>query len=231
MSYILNIETSGTRCSVCISHNEEIMAFREIDDGYTHAENLHLFIDDVLNLANVQSHQISAVAVSKGPGSYTGLRIGVSAAKGLAYSLNIPLIGIDTLHIIALSAKAKNPSLAFYCPMIDARRMEVYTAVYDNDLKLKMPVEPLIMNETSILKFADYSNMAFFGDGMPKGQALLSTLKGHSFINDIQASAIVMPMISFKKFRAKQFENHAYFEPFYLKDFMILHKKSRIQPA
>lgn len=229
MSYILNIETSGTRCSVCISHNEEVMAFREIDNGYTHAENLHLFIEEVLNLADVQSHQISAVAVSKGPGSYTGLRIGVSAAKGLAYSLNIPLIGIDTLHIMALSAKAKNPDASFYCPMIDARRMEVYTAVFDRELKVKLPVEPLILDENSVSKFLDYPKMAFFGDGMPKAKDLLSKIPKHSFIEDIQAGALVMPLISYKKFRAKQFEDHAYFEPFYLKDFMILHKKADLK--
>ena len=190
MALILNIETSTTVCSVSISNKGELVSFKEINNGYTHAENLHVFIEEVLKEASLTPSQLNAIAISKGPGSYTGLRIGVSAAKGLAFSLNIPLIAIDTLEIMTNAALFAEHGQAFYCPLIDARRMEV------------------------------------FGDGLEKCRSLLSSLKNSEFILDILPSAKAMCGLSYKKYSEKAFEDVAYFEPFYLKDFLILTKKS-----
>ncbi len=226
MAFILNIETSTTVCSVSISKEGELISLREINNGYTHAENLHVFIDVVLKEANITAKQLNAVAISKGPGSYTGLRIGVSAAKGLAFSLNIPLIALDTLQIITNAALIKTESNALYCPMIDARRMEVYTALYDSGLKQIKTTEALIVDEGSISQFSTYEKIYFFGDGMQKCKSLLQSIKNASFIDNIVPGAKFMCDLSHKKYLAKTFEDVAYFEPFYLKDFLILPKKN-----
>ena len=225
MCYILNIETATTVCSVSISKNEELLACTEVNNGFTHAENLHLFIDSILKETGITAAQLHAIAVSKGPGSYTGLRIGVSAAKGLAYALNIPLISIDTLQIMAASAVTVKNETAVYCPMIDARRMEVYTTLYDQQLQSMQAVEALIVEESTIEKFRNNNPIYFFGDGMPKCKELLMQLNNALFIENITPSARHMPALAFKKFNAKVFEDVAYFEPFYLKDFLILKKK------
>lgn len=228
MIYILNIETATTVCSVAISKNEELIFSRELNEGFTHAENLHLFIEQGLKECGLKPKDLSAIAVSKGPGSYTGLRIGVSTAKGLAYALNIPLISIDTLQIMALAAREESHAGAFYCPMIDARRMEVYTSVYDFNLESKTAVEALVVDETSSSKFSAYKKIFFFGDGMPKCRSLLETQPNSGFIETIYPSAKSMVKLSYARFESKTFENLAYFEPFYLKDFLILKKKDKI---
>jgi tRNA threonylcarbamoyladenosine biosynthesis protein TsaB len=226
VAFILNIETSSTVCSVSLSKNDELISFKEINDGFTHAENLHIFIEEVLKAANISVKDLNAVAISKGPGSYTGLRIGVSAAKGLAFSLNIPLIALDTLQIMTNSALVKNETNVVYCPMIDARRMEIYTAVYDKDLKQLKETEALIVDEKSIQPFSKFDKIYFFGDGMQKCKEVLSTLKNAHFIDSILPSAKNMCDLSYKKYSEKKFEDVAYFEPFYLKDFLILTKKN-----
>ncbi len=208
-----------------LSKNGELVSFKEINNGYTHAENLHVFINEVIKEASISLKELNAIAISKGPGSYTGLRIGVSAAKGLAYSLNIPLIALDTLEIMANSALIKD-SNAVYCPMIDARRMEVYTAVYDKDLKQLKETEALIIDENSVSQFSSYNKIYFFGDGMQKCKPILSAIKNAEFIENILPSAKAMCDLAFKKYAAKSFEDVAYFEPFYLKDFLILTKKA-----
>lgn len=228
MAFILNIETATTVCSVSVSNNNELLAYKEIDNGFTHAENLHLFIETVLSEAKLGASQLSAIAVSKGPGSYTGLRIGVSAAKGLAYALQIPLISVDTLQVMAAAA-SEQKACDFYCPLVDARRMEVYTAVYNKHLGRESAVEALIADEHSIAKYKQYTSIAFFGDGMLKCKALLSELGNSYFIDNITPSAKFMPVLAFKKFSDNHFEDVAYFEPFYLKDFMILKKKGSIE--
>lgn len=226
MAFILNIETSSTVCSVSLCKNGELISFKEINDGFTHAENLHVFIEEVLKTANISVKELNAVAISKGPGSYTGLRIGVSAAKGLAFSLNIPLIALDTLQLMTNSALINDDSGAVYCPMIDARRMEIYTAVYDKDLKQLKETEALIVDEKSIQPLSSFEKIYFFGDGMQKCKEVLSTLKNANFIDSVLPSAKNMCDLSYKKYSEKQFEDVAYFEPFYLKDFLILTKKS-----
>jgi tRNA threonylcarbamoyladenosine biosynthesis protein TsaB len=194
-----------------------------LNDGFTHAENLHLFIEQALKETGLSLKNLSAIAVSKGPGSYTGLRIGVSAAKGLAYALCIPLTSIDTLQIMAAAAHSSREQdlQMMYCPMIDARRMEVYTAVYDREMNIKMPVESLIVDEKSIEVFGVFPKVCFFGDGMPKCRELLKNLDNVNFTEEIHPSARFMPALVNQKFLSQNFEQLAYFEPFYLKDFMI----------
>ena len=153
VNHILCIETSTTVCSVCIIADEKIISFREVNNGFSHAENLHGFIEEVLKESNLSFSQLSAVAVSKGPGSYTGLRIGVSAAKGLCYALNIPLISIDTLQSMAWGAAQTKNDTVLFCPMLDARRMEVYCAVYTKNLETVLPVNALVLDEKSIEVF------------------------------------------------------------------------------
>jgi tRNA threonylcarbamoyladenosine biosynthesis protein TsaB len=225
LAFILNIETSTTVCSVSLCKDGKLISFKEINNGYTHAENLHVFIEEVIKEASITLQYLNAIAISKGPGSYTGLRIGVSAAKGLAYSLNIPLISLDTLEIMTNSALIKE-SDAVYCPMIDARRMEVYTAIYDKGLKQLNATEALIVDERSIAQFSTYNKIYFFGDGMDKCKTVLSYLKNAEFIDNIFPGAKAMCDLAYKKYTAKNFEDVAYFEPFYLKDFLILTKKN-----
>lgn len=222
---ILNIETATTVCSVSVAKDGNLMALQEINNGYSHAENLHVFIEKVLQDAGIESKELNAVAVSKGPGSYTGLRIGVSAAKGLAYGLGIPLISVDTLAVMTLAALKETGKPGFYFPMLDARRMEVYTACYNEKLEVESAVEALIIDEHSIEKLSKHGQLYFFGDGMSKCQELLSRLQGVNFINDICPSAKYMAPLSFSKFTNQVFEDVAYFEPFYLKDFLITSKK------
>ncbi len=226
MPLILNIETATSVCSVSLSENDKIISCRELNEGFTHAENLHVFIRDVLNTAGRTIQELNAVSVSKGPGSYTGLRIGVSAAKGLAYALNIPLISIDTLQLMAKAVLDKTAANTVYCPMIDARRMEVYTAVYDEKLNMLIPVNALIVDENTVQQFDTYNKICFFGDGMLKCKELLQKNSNAFFIDNIFPSSKYMAELSLKKFSEKKFEDVAYFEPYYLKDFMITTKKT-----
>jgi tRNA threonylcarbamoyladenosine biosynthesis protein TsaB len=226
MHYILNIETATTVCSVSISQDGHILAYKEIDNGFTHSENLHLFINDLLIDFNISIKQLSAIAISKGPGSYTGLRIGVSAAKGLAYALNIPLISVDTLKIMAYQVSQLNTGYDFFCPMIDARRMEVYTCVYDTQLNSQILTQALIIDSLSIKTFDSFSSICFFGDGMLKCKEVISLLQNTVCIDNIKPSSQYMCALSYEKFLKEAFEDIAYFEPFYLKDFLITSKKT-----
>lgn len=220
MSLILNIETSTTLCSVSVAKAGKVLASKEVNEGYTHAENLHVFIEAVLVNAKVSVKDLNAVAVGSGPGSYTGLRIGVSAAKGLAYALQIPLIAVNTLQIMAAVAIQGNKSDVLYCPMLDARRMEVYAAVFDKDLNLIKETSAQILPEA--LSFFDAGKpICFFGDGMPKCKELLQQIPQSSFLENIVPSSIVLAELSYQKHSIGQFEDVAYFEPFYLKDFLI----------
>ncbi len=223
---ILCLETSSTMCSVCITANDKVIAYKEINNGYSHSENLHVFIQDVLKEAKLTVKQISAVAVSKGPGSYTGLRIGVSSAKGLCYALRIPLISIDTLQSMAYAVAQIKQGDILFCPMLDARRMEVYCAVYDKNLETIVPVNALVLDETTVEVFNLNKPVCFFGDGMTKAKPLLQSKEHSLFIEDIFPSSLSMATLAFKKFTAKQFEDVAYFEPFYLKEFFTTAKKS-----
>lgn len=219
MPLILNIETSTTVCSVALADSGKAAAHREISAGYTHAENLHVFIEEVLREAGISPRDLDAIAVGRGPGSYTGLRIGVSAAKGLAYTLSVPLISVNTLLQMALAASRQQPG-CYYCPMLDARRMEVYLEVFDRDLHGIKPVSAMVMNEDSVKQLQFDEPVCFFGDGMPKVKRLLESLPGSSFLENIHPSALHMAGLSYRSYLSKTFEDVAYFEPFYLKDFV-----------
>lgn len=221
MAYLLHIESTSTVCSVAISKDNELIAIKEINNGYTHAENLHVFVEQLFFETSLQAKDLNAISVSSGPGSYTGLRIGFSAAKGLAYALQIPLITIETLK--ALSSEVINTDNidAIYCPLLDARRMEVYCAIYDNQLNEILPVQLLVLNEESIKIFNKEKDIYFFGNGMSKSKILLQTLPNVHFIDDITASASSMVSLAFQKYTTQNFADMAYVEPNYLKEFFF----------
>lgn len=221
MAYILHIESTSTVCSVAISKHADLVAIKELNNGYTHAENLHVFINDILKENNLNPSDLNAVSISSGPGSYTGLRIGFSAAKGLAYALQIPLISIQTLKALSVAAIKKSNTEALFCPMMDARRMEVYCSVYNNQLNEIIPLQALVLNEESIKTFDLNKPIYFFGDGMPKAKELLQTIPHSFFIDDVTASASHMIDLAYEKYQAKQFEDVAYSEPNYLKEFFF----------
>lgn len=217
MTYILSIETSTKNCSVSLSLNGETISTREaFEDGYSHAEKLHVFIEEVLKESEIEFSKLNAVAVSQGPGSYTGLRIGVSAAKGICYALSIPLIALDTLEILARELSVNDDVVV---PMIDARRMECYTAIFSSDFNLIREVKSEIINEES---FSEIENkIHFLGDGASKCKEVL---KGDKFVYHdeyVFPSSKQMGNLAFEKYKKSDTVNVAYFEPFYLKDFMI----------
>lgn len=217
MIYILNIETATKNCSVSLAKNGTTVLCREIaEQGYSHAEKLHVFIEEILKETGITTQDLKAIAVSKGPGSYTGLRIGVSAAKGLCYALGIPLIAVDTLQVLAQKVTVENGLIT---PMIDARRMEVYSAVFDNNHKKIQEVKAEVLTEDS---YANVTEMIYFvGDCQDKCQSVLTKDNFHFLPEIIFPSANEMSALSYEKFSKNDFEDVAYFEPFYLKDFLI----------
>ena len=221
MSFILNIETATKNCSVAIAKNGETILCKEIaEEGYSHAEKLHIFIEDVIAEAEINVHDLVAVAVSQGPGSYTGLRIGVSAAKGLCYALNIPLIAIDTLKTLASQANVDD---GLIIPMLDARRMEAYSAIFNSKLEIKREVKAEIITEDS---FTEYTETIYFvGNCAEKCKPVL-TKENFVFLENIKLpSAREMSKISYEKYQIGDTVDVAYFEPYYLKDFMITTSK------
>lgn len=186
------------------------------EQGYSHAEKLHVFIEEILLNAGINSQDLNAIAISSGPGSYTGLRIGVSAAKGLCYALDIPLISVDTLTSLASQAKVTD---GIVIPMIDARRMEVYSAIFNANNEIIRKVEAEILTESSFDNFAE--TIYFVGDSNEKAKAVLNK-PNFVFLDEIvYPSAKDMSIISYKKFTQNSFEDLAYYEPYYLKDFMF----------
>lgn len=213
--YILNIETSGKNCSVALSNRDELLKLNEIDsDNFVHSEQLHLLIEQTLKELDILPKDLSAVAVSSGPGSYTGLRIGVAAAKGISYALGVPLIAVPSLLVLANAAKAFDADLLV--PMMDARRMEVYSAIYDTEMQ-RLKEEEAVIVENGFL--SDYSGkkIAVFGDGAEKCLELLP--ENCSFIAQICSSAQYMVSLSADRFQREEFVDMAYFEPNYLKEF------------
>lgn len=226
MAFIIHIESSSTLCSVALSQDERLVALKELDAGYTHAENLHVFIKELLQEQSVSLPQLEAISVSSGPGSYTGLRIGFATAKGLAYALGIPLIVVDTLKVMTSLAIRQSPGSHLFCPMLDARRMEVYTAVYTGSLEEYVAPMALVLNEESIARFeVAGKTICFFGDGMPKARPLLESLPSAVFLDGIRSGSEAMIALAWEKFRSKAFADTAYAEPFYLKDFFFTSPK------
>lgn len=225
MPYILNIETATQVCSVGLSDGSKILALRESYEKNIHAAKVTVFAEEVCKEAGVEYKDLDAVAVSMGPGSYTGLRIGVSAAKGFCFALDIPLISVPTLQSMALGAanatsgKSAEKKKELLCPMIDARRMEVYTAIFDIESNFVQLTEALIIDARSFDDWLKGHSMYFFGDGAEKCRDILEP-KGMIYIDNIHPTAMSMALISSQKLENEDFEDVAYFEPFYLKDFI-----------
>ncbi len=222
MSKILCLETSTKNCSVALTENGlTVDVLEEASEQYSHAEKLHPFIQEILQRNKWSYNDLSAVAVSEGPGSYTGLRIGVSAAKGLAYTLRIPLIAVSTLETLARSVQAGE---GYIIPLLDARRMEVYTAVFDKDYNMIKPVWAEILHEKSFEEFLKKGPVVFTGDAVEKTKTIIRHPNA-VFTEKRYPSAKEMAEKAFEKFQHKDFVDVAYFEPFYLKDFIVTRKK------
>ncbi len=230
MAKILQIETATAICSVALSVNGETISFKEEQGQNLHAANLTLFIDEVIKTAGLDYSELDAIAVSKGPGSYTGLRIGVSTAKGLCYALDKPLIAIETLEMMAAGFLSENPDYTgLICPMIDARRMEVYTTVFDPLLNVLLPTEAKIIDETSFNDFLTQQSITFLGDGAAKCAEVLTHPNARFDAANFN-SASYMSKLASQAFDKGNFEDVAYFEPFYLKDFVVTQsKKQQVQ--
>ncbi|MBN1650231.1 MAG: tRNA (adenosine(37)-N6)-threonylcarbamoyltransferase complex dimerization subunit type 1 TsaB [Bacteroidales bacterium] len=226
MGLILSIETTTRICSVALAQNGKLVSLREVNSKNSHAEILNGYITEVLEESHFSLSDLDAVAVSEGPGSYTGLRIGVSTAKGLCYSLDIPLINISTLYSLAAHTKTKlNEQLLknhnlIICPMIDARRMEAYTAHYRATLEEIRSVEAEIIDQDTYQELLKKHKLVFSGDGAEKYRELYKNNPNAHFYSDILPSAIGMIERAEQKFKAQDFADLAYFEPFYLKTFV-----------
>ena len=231
MAVILNIETSTNVCSVAVTAEGMVLTHFEDFQGQNHAALLSGYIKTCMDYLREKEMKLDAVAVSIGPGSYTGLRIGLSEAKGLAYALNIPLIGIDTLQIMAVSVMFNHEvdPESLFVPMIDARRMEVYTAVYDMALDARLAPTPLILDETSYREWLDNGEkMLFFGNGSDKSKELLQSHPNARFIDDISPLAVDMLALAERAYAQQQFLDLAYSTPSYLKEFQATKPKNLI---
>lgn len=224
---ILFLETSTKVCSVALGQNGKVISLKESsDEKFSHAENLTVYIEEVCQQAKVSLKEIDAVAVSKGPGSFTGLRIGVSTAKGLCYALNKPLIAINSLESMAVGCINRQSSVisrqSLFCPMIDAKRMEVYCAVYDEELNEIKKTSAEIIDGNSFSDLFKKNKIIFFGDGSEKCKSprVLGAHPNAIFIDNVNPSAQFMIPLAEKSFAENKLEDLAYFEPFYLKDFV-----------
>ena len=224
MAIILNIETATKNCSVSLSKNGEILIVKELNnDSYSHAEKLHPFIVDILEEASLTLQELDAVAVSKGPGSYTGLRIGVSAAKGICFVIDKPLISIATLTSLSYSVAVEEGCII---PMLDARRMEVYAAVFDKSHQQVREIKAEIIDENSFLEYLEKGKVTFLGDGAQKCKEVIKH-KNAIFVDEKFPSANEMAALSYDKYQKNDIEDVAYFEPFYLKDFIVIPEKKK----
>jgi tRNA threonylcarbamoyladenosine biosynthesis protein TsaB len=218
---ILQIETATTSCSLALANKGIVLAFKEINARNIHAEVITVYIDELMAQTNRNYSDIEAIAVSCGPGSYTGLRIGVSTAKGLCFALDKPLIAVPTLAAMAQGVVQYNSvDDVLLCPMIDARRMEVYTAIYNNVGDVIKPVAAEIIDEQSFNDILAQSTVLFFGDGADKCREALGHNPNAEFLADFENSATHLTQIAADKFAKAEFEDVAYFEPYYLKDFI-----------
>ena len=226
MALLLCIETATSVCSVALAGDGALLSLKETSDKYPHSAVITLFIAGVLESAGVEPHALDGIAVSKGPGSYTGLRIGVATAKGLCYSLDKPLIAISTLQSMAAGmrdirdATGDDRTGLLFCPMIDARRMEVYSALFDETGKEVREALAEILDEKSFREYLQKQKVLFAGDGTGKCRALLEKNPNALFLEDFYPSAKSMCRLAEERFLSGEFEDLAYFEPFYLKDFI-----------
>ena len=227
MAYLLSIETSTEVCSVALHQNTNLINTSEFHVEHSHAAKLAVLVDQVLNVADIKANQVEAVAISSGPGSYTGLRIGTSLAKGLCFSLNIPLISVGTLELMAHQILSANSFDVILCPMIDARRMEVYCLLMDSDANIAQPATAMVIDELSFSNLLINHKIVFFGNGAAKCKNVLRH-ENAVYIDGIYPRASSLGALAFGLWEKKQFEDLEHFEPFYLKGFVAKKPKTLI---
>ncbi len=219
MPIILSVETATTTCSVALHRDGALLGLQEVHLEKSHSSLLHLLVDHLLDYADVTREELSAVAVSMGPGSYTGLRIGAAAAKGWCYALDVPLIGIDTLRAMAYGVNRGNPPGAWLCPMVDARRMEVFCRMEDAEGNELLPTQALVVDQQSFQEQLAQHEVWFFGDGSDKCAPVLSASPPAHFLPGVQPSARWVGELAQVKFERQEFEDLAYSVPHYGKAF------------
>ena len=227
MPTILHIETATEICSCALSSNSQVLLSRENSQGQSHATSLGVFVEEIMQFSRENDIKIDAVSVSSGPGSYTGLRIGVSEAKGLSYGLSIPLIAIPTHKIMAWMMKDKVEADSLLCPMIDARRMEVYSTIFDTGLNVIRATSADIINEESYADLMEKQKITFFGNGAEKCKDII-THPNALFISGVKPQASAMVSLAEDAFSTGDFVDSAYFEPFYLKEFVATVPKNKV---
>lgn len=228
MIYILHLDTSTSVCSVALSADNEILFYKESNEIKSHASLLSIFINEALTKHSLKYSELSAVAVSKGPGSYTGLRIGISTAKGICYARDIPLLAVSTLEILTIGAfHSQNQPDALYCPMMDARRMEVYTCLFNNQLEIIQNTSAVILDEQFLKTLLSEKKIFFYGDGAKKAKNIIRSPNA-ILIEGVYPSARNMVDLALSKYKKHEIENTAYFVPYYLKDFVATKPKKMI---
>jgi len=223
LTILLNIETSTTNCSVSLSKGGETLVLKEdYNDNFSHAERLHVYIDEVLKEANLELSNLNAIAISKGPGSYTGLRIGVSAAKGLCYALDIPFVSVFTLESLAHQINVEDRVIV---SMLDARRMEVYSAIFNSEHQQIRETQAQILDKSSFAEYLEKGKVYFIGNGVEKTKGLIDHPNA-VFVDNKLPSAKEMGLLAYTKYKKNDTEDIAYFEPYYLKDFIAIKPKA-----
>lgn len=223
MSLILSIETSTEVCSVALQENDNCLASKHLYTAQSHSLMLTTLIEDILKVSQKTYEDLSAIAIAKGPGSYTGLRIGTATAKGLCYALDIPLLAINSLEAMTAKCISQMGSLAeqgFFCPMIDARRMEVYCLISNHLLEIKQKTQAKIIESDSFSELLSEKKVLFFGNGAKKCKEIFKAQKNALFIDSFKPNAESVAFLAEKKYQKQAFEDLAYFEPYYLKDFV-----------
>jgi len=217
---ILSLETSSPICSVALHQEGALLGQSELRLEKSHSSHLSVLIEQLLENTGNTMHNLGAVAVSDGPGSYTGLRIGAAAAKGICYALNIPLLAVSTLQALAhqVTAFTSQPEAYLYCPMLDARRMEVYAALYTHDGQEVLAPAPLILDADTLSEQMTHCHLLCFGNGAAKFQPLVTTSAKASFVNNVFPSAVAVGELAYVAYQRQEFRDVAYYEPFYLKE-------------
>ena len=226
MSLILSIETATKVCSVALHRKGVLIGSQELFLEKSHATHLAVMIKQLLSNCQVEMKDLDAVAVSKGPGSYTGLRIGVATAKGLCYALEVPLIGVNTLTAMAYQLENMPLGIDYLCPMLDARRMEVYCQVLNNDLTLVLDTSAMVISDTSFEEWRKLGKVLFFGNGSDKCREVLNGTSS-IFVGGVQPSATTVGEVAYSQYLNQETEDLAYFEPFYLKEFRTTIPKNK----
>ncbi|GAB3534183.1 tRNA (adenosine(37)-N6)-threonylcarbamoyltransferase complex dimerization subunit type 1 TsaB [Pontibacter brevis] len=223
MSLLLALETSTTVCSIALFKEQQLLGASELQIEKSHSSHITVMVSQLVENCGAALEELSAVAVSGGPGSYTGLRIGSSTAKGLCYSLDIPLLEVSTLYGLAAQviATTPNPERYLFCPMLDARRMEVYTCLLNSKLQEVSPIEPVVLDEQTFRDKLKNQPIIFFGSGAQKFKDLVTDSEHALFIDGVLPSAKTIGQLALQKYEEKSFEDVAYYEPFYLKDVYI----------